>query len=557
VSGNPLDRAAPLPPVVVHTPTGRDGALVAELLQANAIAVERTASGLDLARRLDRPTGAVVLAEEALDLDTARRLRDHLLAQPSWSDLPLIVLVAASHGARPPAAILEGLRETGSVTLLERPVQPVTLLTAVRTALRTRARQFQVQRYLDERARAEEEERRRQRIEAAGKLAGGVAHEVNNMMTAVLGFTDMALRHLEPGHPAAADLREVLKAGGRTARITQQLLAFTRQQLNKPETLSLSAVIHDLANLLQQSLGAEYVLHLDLPDELPMVVADRTQLEQVVINLLLNARDATPRGGTISVSVARADLDDTYRDRHRDVALQPGPYVQLAVSDTGHGMDPETMDRAFEPFFTTKPVGQGTGLGLSTVYGIVKQAGGYVWLYSESGHGTTVKIYLPAMGAAEPRISRSDVRLLHGDERILVVEDEEMVRRIACRALEEYGYRVLEAADGAAGLALLADGTEVDLILCDIVMPGLSGQELGAALARAAPGASILYMSGYTGSDVALRQLVLPSAPFIQKPFRAADLAAKVRALLDGRAAERRKDGATAGGADQVATPRG
>ena len=535
MSGNPLGRATPIPPVLIHTPTGRDGSLVAELLESGAIRVEPTASGAELTRQLDRPAGALVLAEEALDLDTARRLRDHLLAQPSWSDLPIIVLVAPSRGPRLPSPALDALREIGNVTLLERPVQPVTLLSAVRAALRARARQFQVQSYLDERARAEQQERRRQRIEAAGKLAGGVAHEVNNMMTAVLGFTDIALKRLDPGHPAVEDLREVLKAGGRTARITQQLLAFTRQQLNQPETLSLSAVIGDLANLLQQSVGAAYFLRLELPDEVPPVVADRTQLEQVVINLLLNARDATPSGGTISVNVASVELDETYLERHGDVALRPGPYVLLAVSDTGHGMDREIMDRAFEPFYTTKPVGQGTGLGLSTVYGIVKQAGGYVWLYSEIGHGTTVKIYLPAMGAPESRVSRPDMPRLHGHERVLVVEDEEMVRRIACRALQEYGYRVVEAADGAAALALLATGTEVDLILCDIVMPGLSGRELGAALTQAAPGSAILYMSGYTGNDVKLRQLVLPAAPFIQKPFRAIDLAAKVRALLDGR----------------------
>jgi CheY-like chemotaxis protein len=231
--------------------------------------------------------------------------------------------------------------------------------------------------------------------------------------------------------------------------------------------------------------------------------------------------------------VEPAELDDTYRDRHMEVALRPGTYVLLAVSDTGQGMTRETMDRAFEPFYTTKPVGQGTGLGLSTVYGIVKQAGGYVWLYSEAGQGTTVKIYLPVMAAAEPAPARREPPRVQGHERVLVVEDEEMVRRIARRALEEFGYEVVEAADGQAALDLLAGGAAPDLILCDIVMPGLSGQELGAALSSAAPRARILYMSGYTGSDVRLRQLVLPAAPFIQKPFRAADLAGKVRSLLD------------------------
>jgi signal transduction histidine kinase/ActR/RegA family two-component response regulator len=537
VSRNPLEVPVPsnaTPPVVIHTPTGRDGALVADLLAAHGYAVERTSSGVDLARRLDQPTGAVVVADEALELDTARALRDYLTAQPSWSDLPIIVLTTPVHGPRPSSLGLHELREAGNITLLERPVRQLTLLSAVQAALRARARQYQVQSYLEERARTEDEVRRRQRIEAVGKLAGGVAHEVNNMMTAVLGFSDMALRQLEPGHPATADLREVIKAGGRTARITQQLLAFSRQQPNRPELLSLTAVVQDLAHLLHKSVGATCTLRLELPPHVPLVRADRTQLDQVVINLVLNARDATTPGGTVSLSVGEVELDGRYSDRHADVAFRPGAYVLLAVSDTGRGMDRETMDRAFEPFYTTKPVGQGTGLGLSTVYGIVKQAGGYVWLYSEPRHGTTVKVYLPAQTAAAPATGPAEQGRLRGSERILVIEDEEMVRRIARRALEEFGYAVVEAPDGQAALDLLDGLPEPpDLILCDIVMPGLSGPELGAALTERAPGIRILYMSGYPGSDVKLRQLVLPSAPFIQKPFGAADLAAKVRAQLD------------------------
>jgi two-component system cell cycle sensor histidine kinase/response regulator CckA len=532
---NPLEGGgAAAAPVVVHTPTGRDGELVAALLDANGYEVRRTASSAALLRELDDRAGALVVAEEALDQDTSVALCECLRAQPSWSDLPLIALTFARRGPPADGGGLEQIREACNVTLLERPVQPVTLLSAVRAALRARARQFQVQRYLDERARAEEQVRRRQRIEAVGKLAGGVAHEVNNMMTAVLGFSDIAVRRLPADHPAAADIQEVIKAGGRAARITQQLLAFSRQQLNQPELVSVSTVVRDLGNLLRQSVGAEYELNVALPQELPLVYADRTQLEQVFINLVLNARDATPAGGTVSVAVEAVQLDGTFRSRHGEVAFRPGPYVLLSVSDTGVGMDRETMDRAFEPFYTTKPVGQGTGLGLSTVYGIVKQAGGYVWLYSEPGQGTAVKIYLPAVESAVPAAAAGGPPRLGGRERILVVEDEDLVRQIARRALEAYGYEVLEAPNGAAAVELLASsGLPVDLMLCDIVMPGLNGPELAGALQRAAPGARILYTSGYAGSDVLLRRLVPPSAPFIQKPFRATDLALKVRALLD------------------------
>jgi signal transduction histidine kinase/ActR/RegA family two-component response regulator len=530
---NPLAaKTGTTPPVVVHMPTGRDAALVADLLGANGHGVASTATPAGLAERLDGDVGAVVLGEEALEPETARVLLDVLGSQPSWSDLPIIVLTSARRG--PEAPLLSEIREAWNVTLLERPVLPVTLLSAVRAALRARSRQFQVQDYLAERTRHEEQVRRRQRIEAVGKLAGGVAHEVNNMMTAVLGFTEMALRRLNAAHPAAADLREVTKAAGRTARITQQLLAFSRQQHTQPEPLSLADVVRDLTTLLEHSLGAEYTLDLAIHDRVPLVLADRTQLDQVIINLILNARDASPAGSAITVTVEPVELDGNFPARHPDVAFRPGTYVLLAVGDSGHGMDQQTIDRAFEPFYTTKPVGQGTGLGLSTVYGIVKQSEGYVWLYSELGQGTTVKVYLPVVGTSETTSERLAPVRLHGRERVLVVEDEDMVRSIARRTLEEFGYQVSEAADGRAAVELLASSPiRVDLVLCDVVMPGLSGSELEAEIHRVAPDARILYTSGYTGNDARVRNLVRPSDSFIQKPFSAADLAARVRALLD------------------------
>jgi two-component system, cell cycle sensor histidine kinase and response regulator CckA len=304
--------------------------------------------------------------------------------------------------------------------------------------------------------------------------------------------------------------------------------------------LSVAAVVRELLKLLHQTLGPEYQLVLDLPADLPSVRADRTQVEQVLINLVLNARDATPPGGTISLVAQTVELDGAYAQRHVDVTLRQGPYVMLAVTDTGKGMDAETRERAFEPFYTTKGVGQGTGLGLSTVYGIVKQAAGYVWIYSEPGQGTSVKVYLPAVLASEHRADPGRTAGLRGRERILVVEDEEMVRHMACRALEGFGYTVLEAMDGPAALALFDSLEEpVDLVLCDIVMPGVSGPALGAVLAERAPELPIIYMSGYPSQDVARRQLVPAGAPFIQKPFRPEDLAAKVRAALDGSSAPR------------------
>jgi two-component system, cell cycle sensor histidine kinase and response regulator CckA len=541
VTRNPLEAGTQGPAVVVvHTPTGRDGVLVAELLGSQGHVVRRSTSPAELGEQLDDAVSVVVLAEEGLQQDAARIVAGHLASQPSWSDLPIVILTAARQPPGAPSAQLAEFLERANATLLERPVQPVTLMSAVHAALRARARQHQVRRYLEERARAEEQERRRQRIEAIGSLAGGVAHEVNNMLAVMLGFSDMALRQLPPGSPPAADLREVIRAGERAARITQQLLAFSRQQPNQPVVLSLAGVVRDLLKLLHQTLGPEYQLVLDLPNDLPSVRADRTQVEQVLINLVLNARDATPPGGTISVVAQTVELDAAYGRRHHDVALRQGPYVMLAVTDTGTGMDAETRERAFEPFYTTKPVGQGTGLGLSTVYGIVKQAAGYVWIYSEHGQGTSVKVYLPAVLAQERRADPGRHAGLRGEERILVVEDEEMVRNMACRALEGFGYTVLEAGDAPAALELLDSLEEpVDLVLCDIVMPGMSGPALGAAIAEAAPKLPIVYMSGYPTQDVTRRRLVPEGAAFIQKPFRPEDLAAKVRAALDGSAAQR------------------
>jgi CheY-like chemotaxis protein len=331
-----------------------------------------------------------------------------------------------------------------------------------------------------------------------------------------------------------------MRAGERAARITQQLLAFSRQQPNQPVVLSVAAVVRDLLKLLHQTLGPGYQLILDLPADLPSVRADRTQVEQVVVNLVLNARDATPPGGTISVVAQMVELDREYGRRHLDVALRQGPYVMLAVTDTGKGMDAQTLERAFEPFYTTKDVGQGTGLGLSTVYGIVKQAAGYVWIYSERGQGTSVKVYLPAVLAAEHRADHGRSTGLRGQERILVVEDEEMVRRMTCRALEDFGYTVMEAMDGRAALELLDSLEEpVDLVLSDIVMPGVNGPALGAAMAERTPQVPIVYMSGYPSQDVARRQLVPAGASFIQKPFRPEELAAKIRAVLDGSSTQR------------------
>ena len=390
---------------------------------------------------------------------------------------------------------------------------------------------------IDERKRTEENLRRVERLQAIGRLAGGVAHEVNNMMTVVLGLSEFLLRDLPAEDRRHEDVVEISRAADRAANITRQLLAFSRQQVMQPRLLDLNAVVQGTQGMLSRLLGAAYPVRLDLEPLLSSVRADPTQLEQVLLNLVLNARDAMPSGGTITVETRSAMLDDAYMRRHPGVDIPHGSYSALIVSDRGCGMDRDVQLRVFEPFFTTKPLGEGTGLGLSTAYGIVKQTGGYIWVYSEPGLGSAFKVYLPSFMAA-PTASRELVREVPsgGRETLLVVEDEEMVRLLACRVLRERGYTVHEASHGAEALELLERTPMLpDLVVSDVVMPTMGGRELGTRLRERAPGLPVLYMSGFTGEDVVRRGLLEPGVPFQQKPFHPDALAKQVRELLDAR----------------------
>ena len=394
-----------------------------------------------------------------------------------------------------------------------------------------------IYRDITERKRVEEHLRRAERMQAAGKLAGGVAHEVNNMMTGVIGFSEFLLRSLEPDDPRREDVEEVIRAGMRAADVTRQLLAFTRQQFLRPQVIELNLVVRDMEKMLRHSLGEDKHLELRLSPEAGQIRADRGQLEQVLINLVLNARDAVSDHGRVAIETGSALWDEAYAERHGGVELPLGTYAMLAVSDTGCGMDQEMQARIFEPFFTTKPVGQGTGLGLSTVYGIVKQSGGFIWVYSEPHKGSVFKVYLPRAGMALETgavIQRAPVIAQRGSETILVIEDEPVVRHLATRGLRDHGYAVIEAKNGAEALQYIREHPDqVDLVISDVVMPEMGGRELGQHLALFEPELPILYMSGYTGEDVVQRGLLDPGAPFQQKPFTPATLALKVRTMLD------------------------
>jgi two-component system cell cycle sensor histidine kinase/response regulator CckA len=399
-----------------------------------------------------------------------------------------------------------------------------------------------IYRDITERKRVEEHLRRAERMQAAGKLAGGVAHEVNNMMTGVIGFSEFVLRSLEPDDPRRADMEEVIKAGTRAADVTRQLLAFTRQQFLRPQVVEINTVVTEMEKMLRRSLGEDKLLELRLAPDAGQLRADRGQLEQVLINLVLNARDAMTGQGRVTVETAMAVWDSAYAQRHEGVEIPLGRYVMLAVSDTGCGMDADVQARIFEPFFTTKPIGQGTGLGLSTVYGIVKQSDGFVWVYSEPGVGSVFKIYLPeAVAARSADITSESVPApAKGSETILIIEDEAIVRNLASRGLRDHGYTVVQARNGVEALQYVQrhPGT-VDLVLSDVVMPEMGGRELGQSLARLDRDLPILYMSGYTGEDVVQRGLLDPGAPFQQKPFTPVSLATKVRAMLDQHSGHR------------------
>ena len=377
--------------------------------------------------------------------------------------------------------------------------------------------------------------RQTQKMEAVGRLAGGIAHDFNNLLTAILGSVDFLRRALGPEHPEHAETEEIQKAAVRAADLTRQLLAFSRQQVLAPKVLELDALVTNLEKMLRRLIGEDVELRFAPKAARAAVRADPGQLEQVIVNLVVNARDAMPRGGKLTIETATVDLDATYAWEHGTV--EPGRYVMLAVTDTGVGIDRAARARLFEPFFTTKEFGKGTGLGLATVYGIVKQSGGYIWVYSEPGQGATFKVYLPRVEpGGEPLAARpSPARALGGTETILLAEDEAAVRNLARRVLEKHGYKLLLAATGRDGVQLATQHAgPIDLLVTDVVMPEMGGRELAQRLAALQPGLKVLYLSGYTDDMIVRHGVLEAGVAFLQKPFTPDTLLRKIREVLDG-----------------------
>jgi nitrogen-specific signal transduction histidine kinase/ActR/RegA family two-component response regulator len=395
-----------------------------------------------------------------------------------------------------------------------------------------------VNRDITNRKQLEEQFRQVQKMEAVGRLSGGVAHDFNNLLGVIIGYGEIVQEGLGGVHPLRGSVDEILKAGHRAASLTRQLLAFSRQQVLDPKVLDLNTVVRDMVKMLKRLIGEDIELRTDLDTALARVKADESQIEQVVLNLTVNARDAMPRGGKLTVATSTFHMDGNFVRRY-PYPVNVGDYVLLRVSDTGCGMDARTKARIFEPFFTTKEKGKGTGLGLSMVYGIVKQSNGYIDVSSEPGVGTTFDIYLPKVDQAiDTSTSAVASPSLRGNETILLVEDDPSLRALAVHMLESCGYTVLEASSGADALEITRpQKVHIHLLLTDVVMPGMSGRVLAEQILAENPHIVVLYISGYTGQTVGAHGVLAEGSYFLPKPFTREALARKIREVLNRKMA--------------------
>ena len=390
---------------------------------------------------------------------------------------------------------------------------------------------------LADRERLEKQFYQAQKMETVGQLAGGIAHDFNNILTAIVGFGTLVAEQVADNDAASRNVLEILAAANRASALTRQLLAFGRRQVLHPSRVNLNDTVTALAGMLRQLIGENIDLRIVCATDLPPIRADLSQLESALVNLVVNARDAMPRGGRLTMETADVSLDDDYCTRH--IGARPGRYARLSVSDTGIGMSQDVQARIFEPFFTTKEAGKGSGLGLATVYGIVKQSGGNIWVYSEEGVGTTFKVYLPVDTSDRTTTANTEPargEWSKGTETVLLVEDAPMIRRLAREIMERAGYTVIEAADAEQAVASAEQHPLINLLLTDLIMPGPSGVELADRLRPDRPDLHVLYMSGYTDNAIVRNGMLGESAAFLQKPFTPEELLRKLRQVLDSQA---------------------
>ncbi len=463
-----------------------------------------------------------------------RTVREMGIIPPAYLDKATRMFQALESGVPSPPIEIVIFHRSGREIVIETRVVPVRMRGGV-TILSTSRDVTARKQAEEEHRRLEEQLRQASKMEAVGRLAGGVAHDFNNLLTGIRGFTDLVLNGLAEGDAARADLLEIQRATERAAALTGQLLAFSRKQVVDPAVLDLNKLIASTLRILERLIGEDIDLSFAPGEDLQAVRVDPSAIEQVLINLAVNARDAMPNGGRLRIATSAVELDAAFCAEHLDA--RPGPHLLLAMSDTGLGMSEGVKSHLFEPFFTTKGPGRGTGLGLSIIYGIVQQSGGFVHVESDVGKGSSFHVYLPAVGERPSTSARpADADVPGGSETILVVEDEVLVRDLVTKFLQGQGYRVLSAARGSQALELAQGSARIDLLLSDVILPSMNGRQIYEQLLAGRPELRVLFMSGYTENIIAPHGVLEEGFHFVQKPFSLRELARKIRETLDGRA---------------------
>ncbi|WP_247887032.1 ATP-binding protein [Azospirillum sp. SYSU D00513] len=549
--------------VLILASRGRDATIAASILREAGLAAEACADLGGLLRELELGAGLAVLADEDVRTADLHALAGWVGRQPPWSDFPFIVLTSRGGGLErnPALARLQDL--LGNAGFLERPFHPATFVSAALTALRGRRRQYEARARLKElhdlnatlerrvaeevaeKLGAEEKLRQSQKMEAVGQLTGGVAHDFNNLLQAISGSLELIERRVLSGSsPGAAELEPYTRAArqsvDRAAALTQRLLAFSRRQPLQPKAVDLNAVVAGMEDLIRRSVGLPVTVEIIAETGLWASWVDANQLENTLLNLAINARDAMPDGGRITIRTANADLRETAAAA--EAGVEPGRYALLSVTDTGMGMTPDVLEQAFEPFFTTKPVGQGTGLGLSQLHGFVHQSGGHIRIATAVGEGTTVTLYLPLHSGPVAGPAEMDGAAGDGPDAppagmpvartILVVEDEALVRMVIADTLQERGYDVLEAEDGPSALSILESAAPIDLLTTDVGLPGMNGRQVAEMARRLRPGLKVLFLTGYAHGAGMDDEALGAGTQLLSKPVALDSLTAKVASML-------------------------